>query len=59
MNDVVHIEPLNDLEPHDTVTRFCKCQPRVERDGLGILVIHNSYDGRELLEPDRVNKFES
>lgn len=39
--------PVNDLEGHEFSTT-CKCSPQIEKleDGE-IMVIHNSYDGRE------------
>ena len=46
---ITHIIPLNDLKEHEDIS--CKCNPRTEilEDG-DILIIHNSYDGREGLE---------
>lgn len=46
-----HIYPVNDLEEHDLEGTTCKCGPKVEfpEDG-GMLVIHNAFDLRELVE---------
>ena len=46
-----HITPVNDLEEHEE-NSTCKCNPRseVEPESGDILIIHSSYDGRELLE---------
>ena len=46
---VWHIYPLEDREPHVLDGCRCKCIPRVhvEEDG-GVMVMHNSFDGREL-----------
>lgn len=45
-----HILPCNDIEEHDENTT-CKCHPRVEMQENGdMLVIHNSFDGREAIE---------
>lgn len=41
-----HVYPPNDLLPHVTNGDYCPCEPRIEGD----LVIHNSWDGRELQE---------
>ncbi len=42
----VHVIPLNDLRPHDECGLDCLCGPRFD-DGI---VIHNSWDGREITE---------
>ncbi len=44
-----HITPLNDLRPHIDSTA-CDCQPRVTWYEGDMIVIHNSWDGREGLE---------
>ena len=46
-----HVLPIDDLREHDE-TRTCWCTPTVEyRTEWGCaLVIHNSMDGRELVE---------
>ncbi len=49
---IYHIVPTNDLKPHSD-HRACKCQPTPSEDGL--LIIHNSFDGREFFEPDNKN----
>lgn len=48
---IYHIVPINDIEDHDDTGTTCKCEPSVifEEDG-DIIVIHHSFDGRELLE---------
>lgn len=50
---VVHVYPVADLQEHVTDSLgypWCGCAPRVSYEGEGILVVHNSYDGRELVE---------
>lgn len=47
---IIHVLPVNDLEPHEEVGTACKCEPRVEFAEGGMLVIHNAYDNREILE---------
>lgn len=58
-DNVTHIYPLNDLDEHDLITKHtriglayceCKCNPSIQRDGEMILVVHNSFDGREVFE---------
>lgn len=47
---IVHVVPLNDLLEHvDTGNGSdCLCVPRIERTTYGaVIVIHNSFDGRE------------
>lgn len=43
-----HIVPTNDLEPHDIIGMLCACGPRIDWDRQ--LVIHNAFDGREIIE---------
>jgi hypothetical protein len=46
----IHIIPINDLKPHDETTT-CDCFPKVQFEDNGeMLVIHNSFDGREKTE---------
>jgi hypothetical protein len=45
----VHVLPVNDLREHVEGT-LCWCRPRVEEEDGGTVVIHNSMDGRELIE---------
>ncbi len=49
LRETVHVLPLNDLKPHEQ-SRACECRPAVERYENGDVVIHNSYDGREIAE---------
>lgn len=41
----LHTFPKNDVREHVTDSSLCPCLPRVLLDGM--LVVHNSYDGRE------------
>lgn len=45
-----HVHPINDAEEHDLEGTVCKCGPSVVFEGAEIIVIHNSFDGREALE---------
>ena len=51
MNDQ-HVFPLNDLLPHNTDGCECMCDPAIEVVGGVLLIVHNSYDGREEEEND-------
>lgn len=44
-----HVLPINDLKEHEELST-CDCQPKVEFVDGNMLVIHNSYDGREIIE---------
>ncbi len=45
-----HILPINDIKEHDE-NSMCPCHPRVEILNNGnVLIIHNSFDGREYVE---------
>jgi hypothetical protein len=50
---MIHVYPLNDLKEHDTSNKgnTCDCNPKIViKDYHEILVVHNSYDGREVVE---------
>lgn len=44
-----HITPINDLKEHQEDIN-CHCKPKSEYINDTLLIIHNSYDGRETLE---------
>lgn len=45
-----HILPLNDIVLHEQAPN-CHCQPKTEMLPNGnLMLIHNSYDGREYIE---------
>lgn len=49
---VVHVLPIDDLREHEE-TRACWCHPTLEEvdgDPDAVVVVHNSADGRELVE---------
>ena len=47
---MIHILPVNDLKEHEE-SSTCDCNPRIEiLDDGEIMVVHNSYDGREYIE---------
>lgn len=46
----IHVLPVDDLREHEETTT-CPCNPTVECEpNATMLVIHNSFDGREALE---------
>lgn len=48
----IHVMPNADLREHEETTT-CPCGPRVECEpDAAMLVIHNSFDGREATEQD-------
>jgi hypothetical protein len=48
---IVHVVPADDLQPHIESGVECWCKPRVEKHGnYALTVVHNSMDGRELVE---------
>ena len=55
MTTAVHIRPINDLK-HHIESVDCPCHPKVEMVYNSIIeewssvVIHNSYDGRDVIE---------
>jgi hypothetical protein len=46
---MINVLPSNDLKDHDESTA-CECRPRVEMINGEMLVIHNAYDNREVVE---------
>jgi len=50
----VHVTPIRDLREH-TETRECWCVPVLHDEGEGYVVVHNSADGRELIERHGIN----
>lgn len=50
-SNVWHVFPVNDMREHITDSPACHCNPKIEiQPNSGLLVVHNSYDGRELQE---------
>ena len=48
-NDI-HVYPLNDLQEHKTVGVDCPCEPTVKVEGATLIIIHNAFDHREIVE---------
>lgn len=56
---VYHVYPTNDLHEHILQCEYppigapfcpCNCEPIWKEEGEGLLIIHNSFDGREGVE---------
>jgi hypothetical protein len=50
---MTHVYPLNDTLPHRFDTHLCACRPSIRFEDEVIVVIHNSFDGREYREAAR------
>lgn len=46
---IFHILPVGDLKEHEEGTA-CECEPNVILENGDMIIVHNSYDGRELFE---------
>jgi hypothetical protein len=47
---MLHVIPINDLKDHSEDS-ICECNPKAEiLENGDMLIIHNSYDGREIVE---------
>lgn len=44
-----HVLPVDDIKPHEESTT-CKCEPKVIHVNGNMVIVHNSFDGREGLE---------
>ena len=49
---MLHVHPLNDIKEHDTsdTGNTCYCEPTCKMEAGEMVVIHNSFDGREGVE---------
>lgn len=51
-DDAVHVVPNDDIKFHTVVQGMgCACEPELWQQEGEPVVIHRSYDGRELVEP--------
>lgn len=46
----VHVLPIDDLRDHEDKGSNCWCNPKIDLENKLQIVIHNSMDGREILE---------
>jgi len=52
MRNSWHVYPVSDLLPHKTKGLGCLCHPTIKRQPNNAnIIVHNSFDGRELKEP--------
>lgn len=51
----INVIPENDLRPH-LLGVDCHCNPRVIKEGASQIIVHNAYDGREIVEELLQNK---
>jgi hypothetical protein len=49
MNDL-HVYPIDDIFNHKLVGTTCQCGPKIQVEGATLIVVHNSFDKRELFE---------
>ena len=47
---IYHVYPKNDIRPHNIQDTTCDCDPKIIEDHGNIIVVHNSFDGREAVE---------
>ena len=50
-----HILPISDLKKHEEATT-CECCPNVEFENGEMIIIHNSFDKREIKEQQNEHK---
>ena len=53
----IHVLPIDDLLPHEDVGTGCICDPEIEVYGADLIIIHNSFDGREEKEMASVTEY--
>jgi hypothetical protein len=46
---MIHILPINDLEKHEELST-CKCNPKLIEENGELILVHNSFDKREIIE---------
>jgi hypothetical protein len=46
---MIEVTPIDDLKPH-TSGSTCQCEPKVIWENGEMIVVHNSWDGREAVE---------
>lgn len=48
-----HVLPVGDIKEHSETGIACDCNPKLEKQPNGdFIVVHKSYDRREVNEPD-------
>jgi hypothetical protein len=46
---MLHILPINDIEEHEELST-CKCNPKLIEEKGELILVHNSFDKREVIE---------
>ena len=46
---MINVLPRNDIKEH-TEDSTCECSPRTYFENEELIIVHNSYDGREVVE---------
>lgn len=54
LGTVLVVLPVNDITEHNIYSVTCNCKPKVIFEDYGIIVLHNSFDRRELREPKEI-----
>lgn len=52
--EYIHVIPINDLEEHEENGPRCKCNPKLTEEVFATVIVHNSFDGRELIEGEDI-----
>lgn len=47
---MIVITPINDLSKHDDYSTTCECEPKIKFTNGEMIIIHNSFDQREIIE---------
>jgi len=45
-----HVYPVQDIKEHNIHSFDCPCHPEIKSDSFNMIIIHNSFDGREGVE---------
>ena len=56
MTNDIHVYPLNDKKPHKLEGVDCECKPKVEVVGANLIITHNAFDHRAIMEQLREEK---
>lgn len=49
-----HVLPVDDIQPHEE-SLDCHCMPTITQGYESIVVTHNAFDGREILEQNPIH----
>jgi hypothetical protein len=55
VSGVMHIIPTEDVEPHFEIPD-CHCHPERHPETTADVIVHNSFDRRELAEPNHAER---